>query len=182
VREEISLKKFVLMITIAIVSMSLLAGCNEIVNVESENEVGVEAVSRIIDNRAELGEILGANLTQVQITDIIRQEVPTYSFADLHVFFIGDVGSLNLGMPEYGMFTEVGLEHIIRANIVALEMVGLSKDDVQRYWVNYRESEYESYQIDLYQLREPRADGSNMLLYAGIGEKIRIDVESIIAE
>ena len=80
------------------------------------------------------------------------------------------------------MFVESRLEHNMRANIVTLEMVGLSEDDVQRYWVNYREVLYEPYQIDLYQLREPHDDGSNMLLYAGTDSTTRVDVESIMAE
>ena len=205
------MRRIVLMITIAIVLVSLLTGCHEypfdtanstasenvvadvendtanstasenaVVDVGNENEIGVEEVT-IINNSADLGELLGANLTQAQITDV-RHEMSTHGFAHLHVFFIGNVDSINLGMPEYGMFVESRLEHNMRANIVTLEMVGLSEDDVQMYWVNHRELLYEPYQIDLYQLRAPRADGSNMLLYTGTDSTTRIDVESIMAE
>jgi len=178
---------------IAVVSVSLLVGCyesnntensniseNAVIDVGNETEIGVEEMV-IVNSRADLGELMGANLTQVQITDI-HHEMSIHDFAHLHVFFIGDIDSINLDLPEYGIFVESRLEHNMRANIVTLEMVGLSKDDVQRYWINYREFLYEPYQIDLYQLSESRADGSNMLLYTGTDRATRIDVESIMAE
>ena len=193
------MKKIILMITIAIVSVSLLTGCYEysniensiisdstVVNVEIENQAGVEEVSRIIDNRIELGEVLRANLTQIQITDM-RYEIHPLGSTIIDIFFTGDVDNINSGRTlEGGIFTENSLEHIIRANILTLEEAGLSKDDVQRYWVNHWAlldgDVYISYHIDLFQLREPRVDGSNMLLSTGIPAKIRIDVESIMAE
>ena len=186
---------------------------DSIINNNTVADTGNEEVGEVdifCNNKNELGKIFGADLTQTQITDI-RLENSNYEFTEIYIFFTGNAVELRsgkydkIGFSEHmlenknieelgldgiilgsGKFSQMELDDIIRGNIVTLENVGLGRDDVQAYWVNYREindGEYISpYQVDLYLLKEPRDDGSNMLLYAVPNATVQIDVENIMAE
>ena len=156
-----------LIISIATTVLSmLLSSCGE--------------VSMRIESKSDLTEIFGLDFTNITITEISYSE-PFRGSTEIFIYFIGkDDVIIASG------FVERDIEHIHVADIEVLEKAGVQKSNIYRRWGHIKDMRTlftrQSYVIELYQLREPRADGSDMLLITGVDRTVRICVDRILSE
>ena len=136
--------------------------------------------TRVINNKAELAELLMVDFTGLEITWIISFEFYVY------VFCKGADDALD-SVLGYDNFIEYPLEIMTPAGDRMLQMFGLTRDNVQRFAVKYRlrdrvpdlDNDWETH---WYQLDRNHPNEGNILLYAYFPYKIKINVDAILAE
>jgi hypothetical protein len=146
----------------------------------NKDEVTVTVPEIFIDSKAGLTEILGIDFTGIEIAGLWYDFSPEYSFTEIYLFCISGNDTV-----LYKNLFDIS-DNLFVADVV-LERAGLSKTDIQKQGGHFKSidngrDELPYYSIELYLLKEPRADGSNVFIYAGPDAKVKIDVDAILAE
>jgi hypothetical protein len=153
----------------------------------NKDEVTINVPEIFIDSRAALGDILGVDFTGIKITEILYDVFPDgHRFTEIYLFCIVNEDT---ALYERLKRSRIGPDDLIRGDILDLERAGLSKTDIQSRAWHFKEItpvsdeiDIVGYSIELYLLKEPRADGSNVFITSGPDAKVTIDVEKILAE
>jgi hypothetical protein len=151
---------------------------------DNNHEESADLREIFVDSKDGLGKILGVDFTNTNLTEIWGEANPNGT--EVFFFYTGSYTSLLL--EGFRGFHDVTweLEYFTEGEIAFVERMGLCVTNIQSYWEKQHDFNDGtlrfSREMRAYVLNEPHADDSNIFIYAGLGAKVSLDVEKILAE
>jgi hypothetical protein len=147
------------------------------------SEEALEMVEIFIGSKADLTEIFWLDFTDAKITDIWIDD-SSRDYTEVFLFCVEGNNMLsNVNFQEDAQ--KLG-DILSKHYIGMLKEAELSVSDIQALGSYFKEFYdgfgHTPYSIEIFRLKEPRDDGSNLFICAGPSAKVIIDVEKILAE